>query len=314
MEFVPIEQIRQQLMCPFCIGNEDETPAAAAVYRHDGRLFGTDEDTTQWTVRVVPNKFPSFRTTNIPSDRKPTACTSIGPYKMACMPGEQELIVSTSRHVCSFSELNDPELLTTFVAYQDRLRFIESLDHVQHAMLFMNCRSTAGASLSHIHTQLIGSPILSERLRERFQRNQEHFAKEGQPLIQALAEWESEQKVRMIFESDHFYVFCPYASRFPFQIWMVPKHSSSHFVDAPAEMRDELARNCRWLITQIEELMEGPGYNVLLHHAPVQYKENDHWYFEILPRLTRAAGFEWGTDIWVNPVAPESAAKRLRLK
>lgn len=314
MEFIPLEQIRQQLMCPFCIGNEDETPPHTALYRQDGSQVGPQDEMEQWTVRVVPNKYPSFRAINFDRDEKPVSVSATGPYQAVSRPGVQELIIPTPRHVTSISELNEAELLVSFRAYQDRMRYLESIESIKHAMLFMNCRSSAGASLSHIHTQLIGSPIISDQLLGRTQRNEQHVLEHGKPLLESLANWESQQQVRMVFQSDHFFVFCPFASRFPFQIWIVPKHSQRKFVDCPNQMRDELARNCRWLIAQIEELLESPGYNLLLHQAPFSLAANDHWYFEILPRLTRPAGFEWGTDIWVNPVAPETAAKRLRLK
>ena len=86
-----------------------------------------------------------------------------------------------------------------------------------------------------------------------------------------------------------------------------------HFQDCPEAIRNELAELCRRLIKRLENLLGEPGYNMLLHQAPFSMSEQDHWYFEIFPRLTRAAGYEWGTDIWVNPVAPETAAKRVRV-
>jgi UDPglucose--hexose-1-phosphate uridylyltransferase len=230
------------------------------------------------------------------------------------MPGEQELIISSPRHISSLSELSDEELFVSFLACQERIRHQQSLKHVRHAMLFLNCRSSAGASLSHIHTQLIGVPVISDQLLGRSQRNQEHVAEHGISQIQSLMDWEQDQQERIIFESDHFTAFCPYASRFAFQTWIVPKFHQHHFTDCPTEMRNELASICRHLVGRMEYLLEQPGYNLLLHQAPFSLAENDHWYFELLPRLTRVAGFEWGTDIWVNPVGPETAAKRLRLE
>jgi UDPglucose--hexose-1-phosphate uridylyltransferase len=209
--------------------------------------------------------------------------------------------------------LNDQELKVSFVAYQNRVKYLATLPHVRHAMLFMNCRMMAGASLTHIHTQLIGSPLVSGHLAGRCQRNADHVASYGKSLVQSLMEWEREQGARMVYESDRFCVFCPYASRFPFQTWIVPKFPGPGFHECPSDVRDELANLCRRTVVRLELLLNEPGYNMLLHQAPFAQAENDHWYFELFPRLTRAAGFEWGTDIWVNPVAPETASRRIRV-
>ena len=313
MEYVPLEQTRHQLICPFCKGNEDETPGTCVAYREDGSLLNESDEQSSWTVRVIPNKYPSFqlasRTGNGPSRSE----TDEGPYKSADYLGEQELIISSPRHIGSLSELTEAELHVSFAAYQDRIRRLATLGHIKHGMLFMNCRLTAGASLSHVHTQLIGSPLISGLLQERSARNQTYFQKHGSSLIESMTTWEREQGNRVIFESPNFCVYCPYASRFPFQTWIVPNRRQERFQDCPETMRDEVAELCCRLITRLENLLGEPGYNMLLHQAPFLLSANDHWYFEIFPRLTRAAGYEWGTDIWVNPVAPETAAKRIRV-
>ncbi len=319
IEFVPSESRQQQLLCPFCIGNEEETPPARASYRPDGTSFSENQDSTPWAVRVVPNKYPMYPTGGKAEERKrgsknTSVSKSIFPYQSAESFGEQEVIICSPRHVDSLSELNDEELLTTFAAFQDRIQWMAGHDAIRHAMLFLNCRSTAGASLSHLHAQLIGSPIVSDELGDRAHRNEQHHREHGKALIESCAIWELEQRSRIIYQSENFCVFCPYASRFPFQVWLVPKHSIRSFVDCPVEMRNELARSCRWLISALETIVDQPGYNLLLHQAPFAMSQTDHWYFEIIPRLTRTAGYEWGTNIWVNPVSPETAAKRLRMK
>jgi UDPglucose--hexose-1-phosphate uridylyltransferase len=313
MEFLPLETQQQQLLCPFCIGNEEETPPAKAVYRSDGTRVESNEDNVDWLVRVVPNKYPMFdRSTGTTDQRK--LATDRGPYHALELNGVQEVIVCSPRHVTSISELRDDELEISFQAMQDRVAVLQAKPEILHGMLFLNCRSSAGASLSHIHAQLIGSPLISEELMARVARNRASLNQTGVSLIERTARWEAEQRVRMIYQSEHFDVFCPFASRFPFQIWLVPKHSQASFASCPKAMLVELAKSCRWLISSIEVFVDQPGYNFLLHQAPHAAAHEDHWYFEILPRLTRQAGFEWGTNIWVNPVSPETAARRLRMQ
>ncbi len=317
MELRQSEAVEQQILCPFCIGNEEETPKPRAVYSLDGSRADTDDEGSQWAVRVVPNKFPAF--SNLAGcDQRPdpelSKTTSVGPYQLTLAAGDQEVIVCTPRHVNSLSDLHDNELQVCFAAMQDRIRAMEETVGVCHSMLFLNCGASAGASLSHLHAQLIGSPLASEELLSRIERNRIHRLEFGDSLIESCARWEVDQKRRLIYQSDHFSVFCPFASRVPFQVWLVPRHAQQKFSEAPVEMREELARSCRWLIEKMESMVEHPAYNMMLHQAPASQSQYDHWFFEIMPRLTHQAGYEQGTGIWVNPVSPETSARRLQLR
>lgn len=329
MEFIPLEQTRKQMICPFCKGNEDETPNEIVAYRHDGSRLGDGDDPASWMVRVVPNKYPSFANENREApncrpDRRPeeetdqdrpttTAIRESAAFRTSPSIGVQELIIPSSRHITTITELNDDELRLAYRVYQDRLAHLQKLDYVKHAMLFMNCRLAAGASLGHIHTQLVGSPVVSGHLRRRVERNRDHFAQRGCSLIQSVAESEIEAQVRIVRLTDNFCVVCPFASRFAFQVWIIPLKHQSDFLSCPVEMRDELARLCQGVVGGMESTMDHPAYNMLLHLEPFSGSQVGHWYFEIFPRLTRAAGFEWGTDIWVNPVPPKVAARQLRV-
>lgn len=314
MEFSPVDSLQPQLLCPFCLGNEEETPEAVAVYDAQGTSGGQVDDSLRWTVRVIPNKYPIFPQRRTPESKESRNSPNHNPYLHTDARGEQEVIVCSPRHLISLSELTDEEVLVSFQAFQDRMKNLRSLAGIEHGMLFLNCRASAGASLSHIHAQLIGSPLISDALRQRIDRFRKFSQTHQRSLLEACANWEVQQKVRMIYQSEHFHVFCPFAARTPFQVWLVPRHSWGDFSTAPREMREELARSCRWLVNRLEQLVDHPGYNLLLHQAPFSLAGDDHWFFELCPRLTRQAGYEWGTQIWVNPVSPETSAKRLKLK
>lgn len=325
MEFVPLEQARQQIICPFCNGNEEETPQALVAYRSDGSLLSSDDDQSSWTTRVIPNRYPSFSengqpvTDDVTNQRERKCNLDLGPYQSSGAPGIQELVIPSPRHVSSLSELTDEELTLSFKVYQQRLAHAESLEFVKHAMLFMNCRLEAGASLGHIHTQLIGSPVVSANIQGRTERCRSHYAKFGLTLLDSVANWEIEQEARIIELTEDFCVVCPFASRFAFQVWIIPR-KHKNFQTCPPAVRDELARHCQTLVSKFDTLLDNPGYNMLLHASTIASMQKDQsessgrdFYFELFPRLTRAAGFEWGTDIWVNPIAPEAAARRLRV-
>lgn len=302
-EFTPSEQVHQNLICPFCIGNEEQTPASIAVYGENGAEQPLDS--SEWKVRVFPNKYPSF-------SHQSDVRVESGPYGSSIANGMQELIIPSARHITSLAELTDDELKTTFLACQQRIACMKSDESIKHAMLFMNCKAAAGASLGHIHLQLIGSPVVSSHLQDRVDRNQASVRENGQPWVSKLARWEVKQEIRMIRQSEQFDVFCPFASRFPFQIWIVPRQNRVSFVDCSADLRDAMALEIRESIRTLEEIADHPPYNLLLHQAPFHDSEYDHWYIELFPRLTSAAGLELGTDVWVNPISPEMAAKRLR--
>lgn len=324
MEFVRQEQVRKQIICPFCKGNESETPAAVAVYRSDGSQ--AQDDQSDWISRVVANKYPSFSTnepssaagdTNVshpPEDNKPSFATI---QRTNQSPGVQELIIPSPRHTTSIGELTDRELEVSFLAGRDRWLAIADRPSVQHGQLFLNCRSAAGASLGHLHWQLIGSPLVSEDLSRRAERDQESIAQNGTSLIQRLTTWEREQEDRVLRETEHFTIMCPFASRFPFQVRLVAKDESKMFGELSDDQRNEMAWHCRDVVQRLETLLDHPAYNIILHVPAYSRTESvgsraASWYLEVFPRLTITAGFEWGTGVWVNPVKPETAARSLR--
>ena len=319
MEFVsPEETLSPDVVCPFCKGHEDETPKQLEVWDKEGRRVADADPDFDWSTRVVPNKFPAFPSdapinpfdTNVLSDLH----EEFGPYDQNRSSGAQELIIPTPRHISSFGDLKKSEAVISIAAVTTRFAAMKKKPGIRHGMLFMNCRSAAGASLSHAHLQLIGSPVLSQMMKDRLRRNQRHLQKHGQTVMQSVITWEKAKKKRMITETDDFCVVCPFASRAAFQIWLIPKKSFHDFASIDRKMRDDLALLIRKVLRRLDKTLDSPPYNLMLHTAPFGNTEHDHWYFEIMPRLTRPAGLEWGTGIWINPVSPEDAAKRLRGK
>ena len=319
MEFVsPAEKLCPDVVCPFCRGNEEETPPQLEVWDNEGRqVVGTESD-FDWSTRVVPNKFPAFPSdapinpfdTNVLSDLH----EEFGPYDQNRSTGIQELIIPTPRHICSFGELKKSEAVISMAAARTRFAEMKKKPGIRHAMMFMNCRSAAGASLHHAHLQLIGSPVLSQMMKDRLRRNQRHLQKHGQTVMQSVITWEKSKKERVIVETEDFCVVCPFASRTAYQIWLLPKNSFHDFASIDRKMRDELALLIRKVLRRLDRVLDNPPYNLMLHTAPFGNSEHDHWYFEIMTRLTRPAGLEWGTGIWINPVSPEDAAKHMRGK
>ena len=317
MEFIaPKEKLSPDVVCPFCKGNEHETPKQLEVWDREGRSVADAKSDFDWSTRVVPNKFPAFPS-DAPMDPFDTQVLSdniqdFGPYEQSRRPGVQELIIPSPRHVSSFGELEKSEAMVSLAAAQTRFSVMKEKDGIEHAMLFMNCRSAAGASLAHAHLQLIGSPVVSQSMKDQISRQQNYVRQHEQTMMQSVIQWEQQKKVRIVKETDDFCAVCPYASRVAHQLWLIPKHSFSDFATIDRKIRDDLALLIRKLLRRLDRSLNNPPYNLMLHTAPFGMADNNHWYVEIMPRLTRPAGLEFGADIWINPVSPEDAARHLR--
>lgn len=305
IEFVPIEQSLKQLICPFCLGNELETPPTILALDGQARRL-EHEQNGHWLARVIPNKFPTY----VGGPSPGTA--AIGPFLRSMRLGDQELIIPTPRHVVSLAELTVEEMTTALRAAQYRLEDKAQQGLIEHAMLFVNCRYDAGASIAHIHFQMIGSPVTTTALQGRAQRFGAERAS-GRSLMAEVIDFERREQVRLVRETDDFLMFCPFASRMAFQVWIVPRLCNRPVWEVPIDHLSQIAELSQFYVERIERLLSKPAYNWMLHQLPFSSAQADHWFIEIVPRVSKTAGYEMGTDIWVNPVAPETAARQLKV-
>ena len=304
MEFSSSQKVQRQIPCPFCRGNEKETPPQITAFGADGNVLDVGASSGAWMARIVPNKYPSLV--------ESAPAQGGGPYSSLERDGSQDIVIPSPQHKLSFSELTPEEAELAIRACQHRNRELLVGSSIKHVMIFLNCGLEAGASLGHIHLQIMASPLVSSHIADREALHQRHLEEQGLPLLRAVLDWEIDQQVRVIEETKDFIVFCPYASRHAFQIWIVPRQRPSRFVDLPSESLAELGRLMKKHVNCLETVLSNPSYNILFHQPSVDAPESAGWYVELFPRLTRTAGYELGTDIWVNPVAPEMAARRIR--
>ena len=305
-EFRQVETRHSNIGCPFCPGNESQTPDPVAVYDQSGSI--TDLDTADWLVRVIPNKFPAIFHSSEQRQQP------IGPYVSVVGAGQQEIVVQSARHVVSTSELTPTELAASFLAYQDRVRAMRRTPGIKHVMLFKNCRAEAGASLEHVHSQLIGTPIVSEQLKSRVARADDFYNRERTTIIQKVVDWEREQGERIVADAGSFVAFCPYASRFSDQIWIAPTKPTGDFWESDEATTVALATLTQNCIDRLERALNYPAYNILFHFPPFgdTKASSFQWYLEIVPRQNRIAGYELGTGCWINDTDPIAAANRLK--
>jgi UDPglucose--hexose-1-phosphate uridylyltransferase len=289
---------------PFAEGNEDKTPPEVAAYRQPGTL----PNQPGWTTRVVPNKYPALQVEgNLHKE-------GLGIYDRMEGIGAHEIIIETPDCAPSFSHLPPGRIADILWMYRDRLLDLQKDRRIKHATIFKNVGRDAGATLYHTHSQLIATPVVPVVIEQKLKACEEYQQFRGRCLFEDLLRQEEEDGSRIVADGDHFVAFCPYASRFPFETWIVPRVSVSHFESSPRPLLDEMARILKNVLLRLETGLERPAYNFMLFTAPFGLAPTDafRWHLEIIPRLTNVAGFEWGTGFYINPVPPEEAAPFLR--
>jgi UDPglucose--hexose-1-phosphate uridylyltransferase len=291
-------------VCPFCSGHEEMTPPEILAYREpNSRANGSG-----WRVRVIPNKFPALQVEGVLEKR------GDGIYDLMNGIGAHEVIVECPQHEVSFARLPVDNIREVLWVYRDRLVDLKRDQRLVHAMIFKNVGALAGASLEHSHSQLIVTPVVPITVQEEIDGGRNFFNYRGRCIYCDMIQQESANGSRIVLETTNFVVFCPFASRFPFETWIVPRQHSSHYENIPRQGVEELGVVLKTVLSKLDVALDNPPYNYVIHTAPFDTKElpHYHWHIEIMPRLTRVAGFEWGSGCYINPVYPEQAASFLR--
>ena len=305
----PADFSRQQVVpvgdrfCPFCPGNELKTPPEVLAYRPNG---GPNE--SGWTLRVVPNKFPVLR---VEGDFNRQG---EGLYDKMNGIGAHEVIIENPDHNLTMSELPEKRLEDVFWAFRDRILDLKKDRRLRFILVFKNHGEAAGASLEHTHSQLIALPVVPKRVLEEVEGSKKYCDLKERCIYCDIVRQEIETGTRVVLETDYFLAICPYAARFPFEVWIVPRRHHSHFEEADIPTIRNLGWAMRVVLRKIDKVLERPPFNFNLHTAPNQEPEmpHYHWHIELIPKLTRIAGFEWGTGFYINPTPPEESAKFLR--
>ncbi len=290
--------------CPFCEGHEDRTPPEILAYRH----HGSRPNGPGWRIRVVPNRFPALQVEGSLNKR------GDGIYDMMAGIGAHEVIIESPDHHKSMATLPEENIRDVLWAYRDRLIDLKRDDRLVHGMLFKNVGAAGGASLEHTHSQLIVTPIVPISVWEEMTGSLEFFHYRGRCIYCDMVRQEQATEKRIVLDSPHFTAFCPFASRFPFETWIVPKGHASHYEGISKPSVDDLGHVLHQVLNKLELALDRPAYNYIIHTAPFDHAAlpHYHWHIEIIPRLTKVAGFEWGSGFYINPVPPEDAAGFLR--
>ena len=290
--------------CPFCPGHEAMTPPEVMAYRQNGSA----PNAPGWDIRVVPNKYPALQVEG-GFDRE-----GEGMYDRMNGVGAHEVIIETPHHDRTLASMSEPEIVQVLWAYRERMLDLKKDIRLRHVLVFKNHGAAAGATLEHTHSQLIALPIVPDFVREEVDGASRHFAVKQRCVFCDIVRQDLADGRRVILENADVVVLAPYAPRFAFETWLLPKRHGARFEEAPRHEYEGLARLLKPLLQRMARALEQPAYNLIVHTSPFGEDTVDvyHWHVEILPKLTRVAGFEWGTGFYINPTPPEEAAKVLR--
>jgi UDPglucose--hexose-1-phosphate uridylyltransferase len=291
-------------LCPFCAGQEQNTPHEILAYRDRA----TKANEAGWRVRVVPNKFPALGIEGEQHKR------GDGIYDKMNGIGAHEVIVECPFHEVSMASLSEDNIREVLWVYRDRLVDLKKDPRLVYGMIFKNVGAAAGASLEHSHSQLIVMPIVPINVWEEMNGSLEFFDYRGRCIYCDMIHQELASEKRIVLDTPNFVAFAPFASRFPFETWILPKTHNSHYENIQKNEVEELGTLLKTVLMKLEVALDRPAYNYIIHTSPLDTRElpHYHWHIEIIPRLTRVAGFEWGTGFYINAVSPEDAAAYLR--
>lgn len=279
------------------------TPPEILGYRQGGQ-----PNDPNWTLRVVPNKFPALR---IEGELGKAAD---GIYDRMHGIGAHEVVIESERHDVDLFDLPEKRFEDVLWAYRDRLVDLRNDHRFKSVIIFKNHGAAAGASLTHSHSQLIALPVIPKRVMEEMNGCREYYRFRDRCLFCDIVVQEMDQKVRIVEETGEFLAFAPYAPRFPFETWIVPKRHQCAYEMIEGDQAKALAAVFRRTLRRLNLALENPPFNFIVHSAPFQERAADffHWHIEIMPKLTKVAGFEWGSGFYINPTPPEESAKFLR--
>jgi UDPglucose--hexose-1-phosphate uridylyltransferase len=304
-DFGPTEpSVRVTQHCAFCPGHEDGTPDEILAERP----YGGEANGPGWSLRVIPNKFPALR---IEGEVEPSA---EGLYDRMNGLGAHEVIIEAPDHAGTLATLPEPALVAVLRAYRERMRDLRKDPRFEHIIIFKNHGAAAGATIEHPHSQLIATPIVPIMVEEELTGAYGHFRLKKRCIWCDIVRQERQGGGRIILDHEGFVALAPFAPRMPFETWILPSRHGSSFEEIAGDELAPLARVLGEMLRRIARVLGDPPYNFMLHSAPLRTPVLDHfhWHLEIIPKLGRVAGFEWGSGFFINPTPPEEAAKYLR--
>jgi UDPglucose--hexose-1-phosphate uridylyltransferase len=298
-------QVADDPDCPFCEGHERMT-SSELLARRPG---GSGANTPGWQLRVVPNQYPVLRVEGSLQRQ------GEGVFDKMNGIGAHEVIIESPRHHDTLANMSDGAVEQVLLAYRERVMDLKQDRRFKYIVVFKNFGAGAGASLGHSYSQLIALPVVPRDVRDEVDGARAYFGSKERCVFCDILRQELQDGRRLIASNTEMVAVAPFAPRFPFETWLLPRRHESLFENASLPEYRALARLLGDTLRRMGKALRTPPYNLMIHTAPFTegaVGECYHWHVEIIPTLTRVAGFEWATGFYLNPTAPEEAAQVLR--
>jgi UDPglucose--hexose-1-phosphate uridylyltransferase len=310
-EYVLFPDETDEKDCLFCAGREGELPPEIMSIQNPN----PSGSSSKWWTRVIPNLSPVFR---VEGDlgRK-----GEGMYDKMNSIGANEIIIESPFHAVKPEDIGLEQMARVLTTYRDRMADLEKDPRLRYTLIYKNSGSSAGALYSHPMSLLASTPVIPKRVKEELDGAKQYFAYKERCIFCDLVREELRFGSRVILETRSFVAFCPYASKFPFESWIMPKRHSCAFQDIRADEIEDMALILSSVLKKLRHIFDSVSFNYFIHSAPNRIPrknhwhtlgEDFHWHLEIMPRLLRTSGFEWGSGLYILPTSPENAAKYLR--
>jgi len=296
--------------CILCSGREKETPPEITAIRD-----GSRPNEPGWTARVIPSFKPILNVEGELGRR------GVGLYDRMNSIGANEIIIEAPEHDKADAEMDFERMIRVVSLYKARIADLEKDLRLRYVLIYKNSGKEAGALYSHPHSQIIATPIIPRRVKEELDGAKQYYSYKERCIFCDIIREELRTGDRVIFETKKFIAFCPYAQRFSFEFCIISKRHSCSFQEISREETEDLALMLSTMLKKLRAILKDPPYNYVIHTAPNMIPrrnhwhtlgEDYHWHIEVMPRLRKTSGFEWGSDFYVITTSPEDAAKYLR--
>ncbi|MBI3378505.1 MAG: galactose-1-phosphate uridylyltransferase [Nitrospirae bacterium] len=305
------EEKAKESECILCSGREKETTPEITAIRGNGSL----PNEPGWLARVIPSFKPILHVEGDLGRR------GVGMYDRMNSIGANEIIIETPEHNKADGDIGFEQMIRVVSLYKERIADLEKDLRLRYVLIYKNSGREAGAVYSHPHSQIIAMPIIPRRIKEELDGAKQYYSYKDRCIFCDIIREELRYGQRVIFETKKFIAFCPYAQRFSFEFCIMPKRHSCAFQEINSEEMEDLGLMLSAMMKKLGTILKNPPYNYVMHTAPNMIPrrnhwhtlgEDFHWHIEVMPRLTRVSGFEWGSGFYVITTSPEDAAKYLR--
>jgi len=302
-----INEIKNDKLCPFCRGNEDMTPPS--IY--------SLKDSNSWKIRVIPNLYKALK---IEAD---FGFKEDGIYEKSDGFGAHEIIIDNYKHIVKFEDLSSEDMRDWFEVIKFRVEDLKRDVRLHYFSIFKNQGKNSGATLPHIHTQLIAMPFIPKEELYNLKEYFRFYKTYGRSVFCDIVDFELKEDKRVFIDSKNFIAFCPYASHFAFEVMILPKFDCLSVLELQRGKMDELSEVLKESLNRLKRELGEFDYNLYLQNPPMQKSfESEEFfddleglfrfYIKIVPRLYKMGGFELQTGQNINPILPETVAKLLR--